>query len=134
MIQFSSDVEAADALAAAAGCQVASKPHVQVLVVNHDGVTEVCAVAGAEGLACVPSGPPVGGVGEAAVAARRCAAVVVIDDAGVIGAAPFHGLRLCHVGIASIRDDDIYVGTADEQRRWQQFLDKLLREAVRGRS
>ena len=78
----------ADALAAAAGCQVARKPHVQLRVVHHVRVTEVGAVTGAEGLAGVPGGPIIGRVGQAAEAAARSATVVVVDNPGVVRAAP----------------------------------------------
>src|SRR4029077_13446919 len=93
----------ADALAAAPGRQVAGEPHAQARVVHHDRVAEVSPVAGTERLASVPGGPVISGVGEAAVAAVRSAAVVVVDDPGVVGAAPFHALRLGHLRIRTVR-------------------------------
>src|SRR5262249_42813691 len=87
----------ADALAAAARRQVTSEPHAQGLVVYHDRVAEVGAVAGAELLALVPGSAAVARIGDAAVARARSAAVVVVDHAGV-GVAPFHALRLRHFG------------------------------------
>src|SRR5262249_42544102 len=50
----------AHALAAAAGRQVASEPHVQVLIEHHDRVTEVGTVTGAEGLARMPGHAAIG--------------------------------------------------------------------------
>ncbi|PYL51361.1 MAG: hypothetical protein DMF33_10810 [Verrucomicrobia bacterium] len=119
----------ADALAATAGRKVAGEPHAQARIVHHYRVAEVGAVAATQRLAGVPRGPIIGRIREAAVTAARSAAVVVVDDPGVVGAAPFHALRLGHFGIGGIREDNIYVGAADEQRRRQQVLDKL-REAL----
>src|SRR5438552_8794764 len=105
----------ADALAAAAGRQVAREPRVESGVVHHDRIAEVGAVAGAEGLAGVPADPVIGRIGKAAVATAGSAAVVVVNDPSVVGSAPFHALRLGHFGIGAVWEDDIRVGAADEQ-------------------
>jgi hypothetical protein len=77
-----------DALAAAAPRQVAGEPLAQARVVHHDRVTKVSAVAGAQRLAGVPRSSVIGRVGETGVANARSAAVVVVDDPGVVGPAP----------------------------------------------
>ncbi|PYI48437.1 MAG: hypothetical protein DMF11_03520 [Verrucomicrobia bacterium] len=115
----------ANALAAAAGRQVAREPDAQARIVHHDGVAVVGAVAGAEGLARLPCGSVIGRVGETGVAAAGSAAVVVVDDPGIVRSAPFHALRLSHLGICAVRKHNIYVGAADEQRRGQQVLNPL---------
>ncbi len=115
----------ADALAAAASRQVAGEPRVQRGIVHHDGVAEVGALAGAEGLASMPSRAVIGRIRQAAVTAARSATVVVVDDPGVVGPAPFHALRLGYFGKAAVRQDDIYVGAADEQGRRQQTVDQF---------
>ena len=104
----------AHTLAAAAGRQIAGEPHAQVRVVHDDRVAEVGAMPATKRLTGVPGNPVIGRVGEAAVAAARSAAVVVVDDPGVVGAAPFHALRLGHFGKAAVREDNINVGAADE--------------------
>src|SRR6266581_8132510 len=58
----------ADALAAAAGRQVAGEPHAQARVVHHDRVAEVSPVAGAERLAGMPGDPVIGRIREAGIA------------------------------------------------------------------
>src|SRR5204863_2218315 len=78
----------ADALAAAAGRQVASEPQIERGVVHHDWVTEVGAVAGTELLARGPGGAAVGRRGDAGIARARSAAVIVVDHTGV-AVAPF---------------------------------------------
>ena len=114
----------ADALAAAAGRQVASEPQIERGVVHHDRVTEVGAVAGTELLARGPGGAAVGRRGDAAIASARSAAVIVVDHTGV-AVAPFHALRLGHFGKHAIRENDIYIGAADEERLRQQLLHPL---------
>ena len=85
-------------------------------VVDYDRIAEVGAVAGAKGLAFMPGDPVIGRVGEAGVATAGGAAVVVVDDAGVVGAAPFHALRLGHFGISyRFWNDDINIAAADKQ-------------------
>ena len=114
----------ANALAAAAGRQVAGKPHAQARVVHHDRVAKVGAMAHAKRLPGVPGNPVISRVGKATVADAGTAAVIVVDDPGVIGATPFHALRLRHFGRRAVREDDVHVGAADEQRLWQQALDQ----------
>ncbi|PYJ53680.1 MAG: hypothetical protein DME82_13345 [Verrucomicrobia bacterium] len=114
-----------DALAAAAGRQVASEPQIERGVVHHDRVTEVSPVTGTERLARMPGGPVIGRIREPAIAAAGSAAVVVVDHAGVVGAAPFHALRLGHFGKSGVREDNIYIGAADEQGLRQQLLHPL---------
>src|SRR5206468_1861580 len=92
----------ADALAAAAGRQVAGEPQIERGVVHHDRVAEVGAVAGAKCLAGVPGSPVIGRIGDTAIARARSAAVVVVDHTGR-AVAPFHALRLRHFGKDAVR-------------------------------
>src|SRR5262249_45056762 len=97
----------ADALTATAGRQVASEPQTQARVVYDDRIPKVGAVAGAQRLAGVPCGPVIGRVREAGVATARSATVVVVNDPGIIGAAPFHALRLGHFRKRAIGEYDV---------------------------
>ena len=123
-----------DALPAAACRQIAGEPHPEASVVDDNRIAVVSAVAGAERTRVKPgeAGSVVGRIRQALKTAGRPWRGIVIDDPGVVRAAPLHAFRFGDARVTvRFGDDNINVGASDERRLRQQRLDQFGQGAAR---